>query len=106
MLALVSSHLVFFLCRVLVCLELCFFGRADDGQEGGKGYGSRGALGAKIQMLQSKNVSCGSRASQRGPDRLWGLGHQWSEKPSISVSLRAAGSKVVQCYLFMRCIYG
>lgn len=34
------------------------------------------------------------------------LGDQWSVKPSFSVSFRAAGSKLVLHYLFMRCIYG
>lgn len=72
----------------------CLFGRADD--DGGRG--SRGASGLLGQGSDapSKNVSCGPRTSQRGSACLWGRGHRWSEKPSISMSLRAAVGKVVQ----------
>lgn len=98
-----------FRCRVLVSSFVWSFvslaGQTREGFGGGEGQGvPRGLLGEDSGAL-SKNVSCEPRASQRGPVGLWGHGHQWSEKPSISMSLRA-GCKLVQHDLFMRCIYG
>lgn len=59
----------------------------------------------KIWGAPSKNMSCGPRSLKGGPAGLWGHGHQWSEKPSISMSLRGAGSKLVQHYLFMKYLW-
>lgn len=58
---------------------------------------SRGASGllGQCSAALSKKVSCGPRPWQRGLAWLWGHGPQWSEKPCISMSLRAAVSKVV-----------
>lgn len=55
-------------------------------------------LGCLVRASEapSKNVSWGPRTSQRGPVQDRGHGPEWSERPSISISLRAAVSKVVQ----------